>query len=307
MTSQHHHLPTPAGRHWRLFIVVLGVLVGAVAVAESPEPNKPPANDSRRFTFDKDRQYLRRVRDFQPLRIGGPDLQDGNEKEPFEDLVLHANGFTQDELLAAARKDVSYGHMMTQNELSREEVRFELVRVEGKLKRLSRMGSPARLRENGIPELYEAWIFPTQGRQTDPLCVILSEPPEGVEPAVDITPAVPVVTTGYFFKIVEYPSNEPNPDDKTRTLYRRAPLLVGRSAVADREAAPAPSSVTSLVTVSLVVGGVVLVGLLAMTYLLRKSDAGTRQVNQLRRRNPYTAQEPPGGPTQPPPPEPPTG
>lgn len=295
--------PLPlANRTGRLFAVVLVMLVGAIVSAESPATDKAPVDDSQRFAFDKDRQYLRRIRDFQPLRISGTDPRREDEKEPFEDLVLHARGFTQDELLTAARKDVSYGNMMTQNELSREEVRFELVRVEGKLRRLQRMGSPSRLQQNGVGELYEAWIFPTVGRQTDPLCVILSEPPAGVEPAVDINPPLPVIAAGYYFKIVEYPSNEPNPNDPTRTLYRRAPLLVGRSVVVDRAGEITPSGVTSLVTVSLALGGVVLVGLLVMTYWLRKSDAGTRQVHQLRRRNPYTAAEQPPEPEPPPPP-----
>jgi hypothetical protein len=295
VNSRADQLQTPAGRHKWLFGVVLAGLVGAAVLAESPEPEKPSANDPKRFAFDKDRQYLLRVLDFHPLRIGGQDAKAANEKAPFEDLVLHAHGFTQDELLSAARTDVSYGNMASKDDLAREEVRFELVRVEGKLKRLQRMGSPDRLREAGIPELYEAWIF-TDARPRDPLCVILSEPPEGVEPAVDITPTVPVVTAGYFFKIVEYPSNEPNPEDSTRTLYRRAPLLVGRSAVVDRAAAPPPSSVTSLVTVSLVLGGAVLVAVLAMTYWFRRSDTGARRVNALRRRNPYTAQDQPAEP-----------
>lgn len=304
MTS--HCLPpsTLAGRTviGRLFAVLAVGLTTAVVTAESPQPD-PPANERSRFAFDKDRQYLARVRDFQPLRIGGLDAKDWDEKEPFEDLVLHAHQFTQNELLAAARKDISYGNMIAQNELYREEVRFELVRVEGKLKRLQSMGGRPRLREGDIPELYEAWIFPNGVRDNDPLCVVLSEPPAGVEPAVDITPGIPVSTAGYFFKIVEYQSNEPNPKDKTRTLYRRAPLLVGRSAVVTREPAVGPSSVTDLLTVSLVFGGVVLVGLLALTYWLRRTDAGSRRVNALRRKNPYSAQEP----TAEPPADTPTG
>lgn len=304
MTSHPAHPPTFFSRLVRLSAVVLAGLVGAAVLAESPSPDEKPANDAKRFAFDKDRQYLLRVRDFQPLRIGGLDPKAAEEKEPFEELVLHAHGFGQDELLAACRKDVAYGHMTARDELAREEVRYELVRVEGKMKRLSRMGASARLLEAGIPELYEAWIFPAGLTKPEPVCVILTEPPPGVEPAVDLSPPVPVVTAGYFFKIVQYSSSEPDPADKTRTLAHRAPLLVGKSAVADREAAPSPSSVTSLVTVSLVLGGVVLVGVLGMSYWFRRSDGGSRRVNQLRRRNPY-ATEPttPADPAPGPPPE----
>lgn len=296
MTPRGLPAPTPTGRLGRLLAVGVLLLATAVGLAQDP-----PANDPGRFAFDKDRQFLLRVRDRQPLRITWVEGEEATEREPFEAVALHAHGFAADELLAAARRDVSYGNMMSQDDLYREEVRFELVRVEGKLKRLQRMGTTPTLKQAGIGELYEAWIFPNEVREPNPVCVILTEPPAGVEPASDITPMIRVSTAGYFFKIVEYPSNDPNPKDKTRTLYRRAPLLVGKTAVVTPEPENPPSVAANMVTVSFILGGVLLVVLVGMSVWLRRTDRGARRAAALRRTNPYDAppQPPPGGPAEP--------
>lgn len=283
MTSLLSQSSTSTGRLGRLFAVLALVSAFGSGFAESP-PGKS------RFAFDKDRLYVRHILDLQPLRLDG-----GDEREPYEDLLLHAHGFSPDELEAAARRDLSIADMLHERQGYRDQVRFELVHVKGRLKRLKRADNFPALKAGGIADLYEAWIFPTTGRGTDPVCVIVSEPPAGLEPADDFTPGIPVVTAGYFFKVLEYQSNQPNPKDPNKTLFRRSPLLLGHGLTTTTETPPDNASITDLVTLSLVFGGVVLVGLLGLALWLRRTDGGTRKAATNRLRNPYTppADDPP--------------
>lgn len=293
MNSHRPPIRTIASRLGRLFAVV-GLLVALTPVRADDGP--------RDFAFDKDRLYVRNIKDLRPLSLEG-----GDDREPYEDVLLHAHKFNKDELAAAARRDVSYYDMMD-DKGRRDEVRFELVHLDGRLKRLKKITSLGRLKSAGMTDLYEAWIYPSGGRGHDPICVILSDPPAGLEPADDFTPGVPVSTSGYFFKVIEYPSNQPNPKDPERTMFRRAPLLLGRGLTTGKDPDGLTASVTDLVTVSLVFGGAVLLGLLGLAIWFRRTDAGSRRAYVNRLRNPYTPPPPPadGPPPDTPPPGTPT-
>jgi hypothetical protein len=259
---------------------LIGLFLSALpTIAQDPAPTaREPA------PFDKDRLILKRIVDLRPLSLEG-----GDEREPYEDVLLHAHAATADELLKAARRDISLNEMLDEKKERRDEVRFELVHIEGKLKRLKKISSFARLKDAGMADLYEAWIFPNKaGRGTDPVCVIVSRPPAGVEPAEDLTPGVPVVTAGYYFKVLEYASNQPNPKDPTRTLFRRAPLLLGQAIALGTDRPAQNASITDLATLSLVFGGVVMAALIGLAVWLRRTDAGSRRANYNRLRNPYT-------------------
>ncbi len=280
----------------RLF-AVFGVLVATlVASAESP-----PSVNNKTYAFDKDRQYVRRIQDLRPLTLEG-----GDEREPFEDVLIHAHQFTPAELLSVARKDLTLNELLDEKKEIRDGLRFELVHVEGKLKRLKRIPTLARLEEAGITELYEAWIFPRDQRGNDPVCVILSQRPPNIEPDDDITPGKPVVASGYYFKVLEYQSNQPNPKDPNRTLFRRAPLLLGRAVEVSNDPPPANASILDLATLSLVFGGAVLVALVGLAVWLRRTDTGSRRASTNRLRNPYTPppDDSPGGGAAAPPADP---
>jgi len=274
-----HRPPTPtlAGRLWRLLAVVC-LLAGSLVGSAEPAP----LAGSIRLAFDKDRLYVKRIQDLRPLSLDG-----GDEREAYEDVLIHAHQFTPAELTAAARKDLTLNELLDEKKEGRDQVRFELVHVEGKLKRLTKIPSLARLQEGGMPDLYEAWIFPRGQKRNDPVCVIVSKPPAGLVPDDDITPGVSVVTAGYYFKVLEYQSNQPNPKDPNRTLFRRAPLLLGQSVEVSKEAEPVAASVTDIATVSLLFGGVVIAALFGLTVWLRRTDGGSRKANSNRLRNPY--------------------
>jgi hypothetical protein len=263
----------------RSLAILAGLVLGVLSASAQPPTDPPPVTK-----FDKDGGYMYRLKDFTPLKIEESRL----DHDAFCDLALHTHKFSTPHLLAAARKDLSYANLMAADDRVREEARFELVRVDGRLKRLKRIGSYDLLKAAGIPDIYEAWVFPKE--RSDPVCLMLTEAPEGIEPAEDIDPGRPVSTCGYFFKVVEYLSAEPHPKKKDQNLYRRAPLLVGKSLVARPDI---PTDTDGGVVVRLLpavaVGAVVLIlVLLALAFWLKRTDVGTRNYLAQRDRNPFT-------------------
>ena len=97
----------------------------------------------------------------------------------------------------------------------------------------------------GFQNLYECWIFPKNG--ADPLCLLVAELPPGIEPAMDYTPAKNVTFAGYYFKLMQYESAAPNPNEPTRNQIRRAPLLMGRSFVVVPEPERPPTGTSMFV------------------------------------------------------------
>ncbi|MEO2091570.1 MAG: hypothetical protein ABGY75_19110, partial [Gemmataceae bacterium] len=270
-------MSVPPVRIWRL--IALLVAVAPAAADDAPAPPK------RGTKFDKDRLYLYQVKDFTTLRIGGGERD--VEHQAFCDVALHASGFTTAELLAAGRKDVSYSNLMAADDRLREDVRFELVRVDGRLKRLKRIGTFPELQRAGIEQVYEAWVFPTD--KAEPVCVHLTDPPGGVEPADDITPAKAVRVAGYFFKVVAYRSSEPNPKQPDQSLIRRAPLLIGRGleVTADPPAETPGIWVLTLLPAVLGWAGVLAILIFGLSVWYRRTDAGARKYTDRAKQNPF--------------------
>jgi hypothetical protein len=288
---------TSRGRAFRI-AACWAVLSAVPAFADPPAP--PAADQNRPDTrFEKDRLYLYRVTDFSPLKAGGGDRD--VEHQAYCDLALHAHGFRAADLLTAARKDVSHADLMAKNDVLREDVRFELIRLDGRLKRLKRIGTYPELQAAGIADRYEAWVFPTD--TDNPVCVHLTEAPAGVEPADDVTPGRRVTVAGFFFKVIRYESAEPNPKKKEQNLIRQAPLLVGRALVVDTTPEPVTDgNVLVKLLPAVLAGGAVLVLLLVgLSVWLRRTDRGTRAYAAKRDRNPFAGPppEPPAAPERP--------
>lgn len=270
-----------AGPLCRSLLAAVALATAGAAVGRAD----PPADLEAATRFEKDRLYLGRVSDFTPLRVGGGDRD--VEHAAYRDLMLHAHRFSTADLLGVARKDVGYADLMAKLDVLREDVRFELIRFDGRLKRLKRIGSFPDLADGGVPDRYEAWVFPAGS--DNPVCVHLTEAPAGVEPAEDVTPGRPVTVAGYFLKVVEYPSAEPHPKNKDAPLYRRAPLLVGRS-LTDAPVPPPETGetvVTKLLPVVVGGGAGLAVTLAALTVWFRRTDAPARAYRRHRDRNPF--------------------
>lgn len=112
----------------------------------------------------------------------------------------------------------------------RQDYQFDLIYLEGRLVRLRQVEPEQHLKDAGIEVLYEGWMFPRDG--LDPVCVLTTELPPGLEiatPPKDFVPAKMVRVAGYYFKLFWYESSEPDPNDPSRKRFRKAPLLMAKS------------------------------------------------------------------------------
>lgn len=197
----------------------------------APEPAPDPL---AKYRVDKRLLMFDQVEDDRPLRSS-----DNNnlEFQAYNSLVLKANQFTPEELEAAARKDVTFGDLIRP---VRKDYQFDLVYLEGRLLRLRRTEPEKPLKEAGITDLYEGWMVPMDG--SDPVCVVSTEKPPGLEPALLYTPAKRVKVAGYYFKLFWYPSKESaEKDDPTEKKWRKAPLLMAKSFTMFEQPDPEPS------------------------------------------------------------------
>ncbi len=210
-----------------LILVALGLLATAPAAAQtqstvpSPAPKAPDTDPNAKFQFDKDRLFVKSIKDEKPL---GDEGDDRDEFHAYNSLVLHALQFGQTDLDGAGRRDVSYKDLFAKN---RGDYRFELIQFQGRLKRLKKIEPNEYLKERGIKELYEAWVFPSN--DNNPVCFLMLEKPAGVEPHEDFPSSYPVTATGYFFKLFSYQSKEPSEKYKGKFLTRNAPFMVSKS------------------------------------------------------------------------------
>ena len=170
----------------------------------------------------------------------------------------------------------------------RASYKLELVHFEGSLRMLRKAEPTEILKQSGITELYEAWIFPGG---IDPVCVFFTELPPGLTPQA--TPNEPinrwVSVGGYFFKLLKYESNQISKSVKGEHQYRRAPVLMARSLTIREE--PISSGAAWRETfLPLVVGGVgaVAFAILALSWYFRKGDqAVQREIEKNRTQNPF--------------------
>jgi hypothetical protein len=210
------------------YVLAVALAVSGVGLAQTqPMPKVPmvanPANadPKAKFQFDKDRRFVQSIKDEKPI---AGESDDHDEFDAYNELVLHAAKFPQNELNDAGRLDVSYKDLFSKN---RQDYRFELIAFQGRLKRLKKIEPNEYLKDNGIKELYEAWIFPAN--DSNPMCFLMVEKPAGVEPNEEFNPSYPVKASGFFFKLFEYQSKEPSEKNKGKFLTRRAPFMVSRS------------------------------------------------------------------------------
>ncbi len=266
-------------------LLSLGLLIccAGFTIAQDARPKE-------QIAFDKNRAFLN-VHDFTTPNLG---TSGKGEHDTFCALALHTSMFTNDELLAAARKDVSYSDLMVKNDILREDIRFELVQFSGRLKRLKQIGTFKELREAGITNLCEAWVFPDG--QINPVCVLLNECPAGLEPNLEYEQSLPVTVAGYFFKITQYETDQPSSKNPGKNIVLNAPLLVGQTLKMNERKASASESLPALLPVVIVSGATLLFIILGLTFLLTRSDKGLRRYTEKQLANPFTAAEPPTPP-----------
>jgi hypothetical protein len=236
---------------------------------------------TKSFTLDSDRQHFAQIDWDAPLRS---EETNWAEFESYNDVVLHANKYSAQELFDAGDKVLTFRDLL--HPRTGRDFQFKLVAFEGRMMRLRRIEPTIPLKQAGVKNLYESWIFPSLA--ADPLCLLLVDPPEGIPESMSYQRAVPVKFGGFYFKLIQYESSEPS-EKKDRNRVRRAPLLISRGLLAT----PEPTDISKpwregfLPGISMLVSGVFLVAV-ALTVWFRLGDRGWRQRAETRRNeNPF--------------------
>jgi hypothetical protein len=245
---------------------MLGVMVVATAVGQPPG-----------VFLDKDRFDFAQVRDHTPAPRSD---QSPEEYRAYVDVLLQARRFSVADLEAAARRDVTFKDLVAE---TRTDFRFELIYFEGNLRRLRRVEPPAGLAEAGVQDLYEAWVQSRRG--TALLCVLLTELPPGLRPALEYDRPIPVGVAGYFFKLLAYES-----DVDPQQRHYVAPLVMARSLTLLRPSAPISTGGGEAVVAGVVgLVGLVVVSMIVLAWYFRWADRAHRIQMDDRRRavNPF--------------------
>ena len=250
-----------------------------VPKVENPVPGN--ADPKAKFQIDKDRRFFANIKDEKPL---AGEADDHDEYDAYNELVLHAAKFKQTDLNEAGRQDVSYKDLFSK---SRSDYRYELIQFQGRLKRLKKIEANEYLKDRGIKELYEAWIFPAN--DSNPMCFLMLEKPEGIEPNEEFNPSYPVKASGFFFKLFSYQSKEPSEKTKGKFLTRNAPFMVSKSIVvgpADEVDGGGPWREVFLPAV-LTFMGFMTAFALGVTWYFRRGDRRSVKILEAKKANPF--------------------
>ena len=240
------------------------------------------ARAADKYALDGDRRHFSLIEWDAPVR---GEERNPDEFEAYNDTLLHAKLFPADELLEHASRDVTFRDLVVP---TGKDFQFKLLSLDGRLKRVRRLEPTKALKAAGVADLYECWIFPTNG--SDPLCLLTLELPEGLKPAMEYNPSRSVKFAGYYFKLIQYESAAPNPKTPDRNVVRRAPLLMGRGFTVAPEVSRDGGEAWRagfLPGLLAVVGGVAAAAF-GLTWWYRRGDREVKAAFEARRdRNPF--------------------
>jgi hypothetical protein len=206
------------------------------------------------------------------------------EASAWNRLLLHARRYRLDDLEKYARTDLNFADLFLDG---RQDYKLDLVLFEGRLIMLRRREPTRKLRDAGLDAYFEGWLVPKDEPRGNPVCIVFTEPPEGIEPSGRVNKWVSFA--GYSFKLLRYESSEPDPNNPNQNVIKRAPLLLGRAirVLPDPDAATPISWDGFLKTAAVSV--LVLIGTaLGLTWLFRKGDHKTQlEIESHRSRNPF--------------------
>jgi hypothetical protein len=266
------------------------VLIGkSLSVLKGPPPGPDKNNPA---ALDKGLRVFKFIENDTRVARGDDNWE---EAVAWNRVLLHARRFSPEELEANARTDLTFADLHEDGRREsegggrdykgRRDYKLDLVRFEGRLLMLRKMELSKKLRDAGVETLYEGWLVPKDEPRGNPVCVVFTDPPEGVESLGRVNKWVSFA--GYAFKLMRYESGEQ--DKNGRYVTKRAPLLLGRALIA-RPDPDAPSNVSwrgfvagaVAVVVALVAAG------LGLGWWFRRGDRKARQEIQAHRaRNPF--------------------
>lgn len=208
---------------------------------------------------DLNRSLLKFNEDDAPVRS---ERENRDEAVAFDYVVNFASRVPTEAFARSARRDRTFAQL-----LGPEAARYrgEVVRIEGRLKRIRDIGPTPGLEADGVKHLYEGWIFSELYKDYS-YCVLFSELPPGVPAAESLDKHVEF--DGFFFKVYRFQAGDGQ---------RRAPLLIGRTLIPLTTTSVMP--LTPLISAAPVVIGLVAASLAAALLLalwLGRVDAKAR-------------------------------
>jgi hypothetical protein len=226
-----------------------------------------PAQNQAEKTTAIDRDLLDGVEDRAPVRNADENYA---EDRAYNYLLVHARKFSAAELRAQARTDLTFVHLFEEP----AKYRGQLITLKGRLRRLTRFDPTPLAAKEGVPDLYEGWLY-AEGNFTNPFCILASEIGPGLSTGEKIDREV--TFTGYFFKRYRY---------KAGDGWRDAPLLIGRRIeLASETPEPVPSLIGSVYMPAIfAILGATLILALGLAWRLRLSDRKVRaRLQQIRK------------------------
>jgi len=261
------------------------LLIGRSITIRKPAPNATPNATPGAETpipLDKNLRVYRLIRDNAFIAKAEDNWE---EVSAWNRILLHARRFLPADLENAATER-KFADLFTDG---RRDFKLDLVKFEGRLIMLNKMKPSEKLQAAGVETVYEGWIVPKDEPRGNPVCVVFTDPIEGLE---GITGRVNkwVTFAGYSFKLMWYKSGERDKDDQNKNVTKKAPLLLGR-AVIERPDPDRPPPVTwGNFFVPMATGGVllILVFALGMSWWFRRGDKQARhEIDTHRGKNPF--------------------
>ncbi|MGL4554966.1 MAG: hypothetical protein ACRC33_27685 [Gemmataceae bacterium] len=215
---------------------------------------------------------------FGSVQDGEPILEGALETEVYARVLTMANYTSNRALVANSRSDVTTTHLLTDAAFYRGQV----IHFEGHVHLVNRYRPPPEAADEGVNDLYEAWLFPdTMGAQA--VCVVFTEWPAALPRTLlgagKLKEGVRVRAAGYFFKQFGYGTR-----DKTQPM-KKAPLLIAHTiTVPGPKAKPDVFTAAWVKPILYVVPAMfvaLIFGAIGLTYYFRRQDQQLR--DRLRR------------------------
>jgi hypothetical protein len=206
-----------------------------------------------------DADILAEVEDKAPVRNAAENYA---EAAAYSYLLVQANATPVTAFAKTVRRDLTFAHLFEEP----SKYRGQVVHIEGRLKRLRRFDAPRMAAKQGVPTIYEAWIF-GEAYFSNPYCAIVSSVPDSIP--VGDTLNHHVAFDGYFFKRYRYQAGD---------SWRDAPLLIGHTLL-DRESAvadPSGSVATWLLPAFVTVVAATVLLVVGLNWWFRRGDRQVR-------------------------------
>lgn len=267
-------------------VVAVPVLIGK-SVTPLAGPPAPPGADPT--ALDAGLRVFKHIKDKTPLFH---DLADQWELAAYTRVLIHANRFAPEQLEEHAVKDVKFADLFLD---TRTSYRLKVIKFEGRLIALKKKEANPEMKAAGVEQVYEGWLVPATEPRGNPVRIDFVAPLDGVEPGGRVNKWVSFA--GYSFKLIKYESQEEDPDQKGKNLFKFAPLLIGKGAIGRPELDPDRPTTTAawsaFVLWALVGGALLIASAGALTWYYRGGDRKSKAaMDGVRGKNPFDAPAP---------------